>query len=458
MFTLGKNTYMLQGVGDQMNNKSFGKSMIKSIVGTGKYINVGQKAKYTLVPDKLTTGTISSIGLKKDVSEKYIAYSNKKARLPFEPAVEEVEVVQPEVMQETQVETTPEIIEDALAKVEISSNAKGLAAALTNPTELAKSKGNLSQSYPIYYQWLNNEGEAEDGNFKDVEEAYQELKDNREAKTKPSKEDSKNYRLMVELITAKLQQHPRLATEITKAGGSKWIMNATHQPTKQNTVWETGGQNWFILALNDAYAKVTSAPVEVEQTDTANEMVGALDGTSMFEAMFAQMQEQAVEIPSTIEPGQYVKYLNETFIVTQINNNGTIQVYNPTLEGPASKRSVSSANLTPIAGKATFVNYRNAEYMVTPKNTIISMTTNKAMEWAENDGNRKAIVEIAKKVNANALDIKNLNMTAAVLDTLYLQSSKRMTKNAFDKAVTEMVINMRATTTPENILEKIKCL
>jgi hypothetical protein len=320
MFTLGKNTYMLQGVGDQMNNKSFGESMIKSIVGTGKYINVGQKAKYTLVPDKLTTGTISSIGLKKDVSEKYIAYSNKTARLPFEPAIEEVEVVQPEVMQETQVETTP-----------------------------------------------------------------------------------------------------------------------TTQPSATAEIIE-------------------DAPAEVEQEDTANEMVGTEDATSMLGAMFAQMQEQAVEIPSTIEPGQYVKYLNETFIVTQINNNGTVQVYNPTLEGPASKRSVSSANLTPIAGKATFVNYRNAEYMVTPKNTIISMTTNKAMEWAENDGNRKAIVEIAKKVNANALDIKNLNMTPAVLDTLYLQSSKRMTKDAFSKAATEMVINMRATTTPENILEKIKCL
>ncbi len=39
--------------------------------------------------------------------------------------------------------------------VEISSNAKGLAAALTNPTELAKSKGNIKQSYPIYFQWLD---------------------------------------------------------------------------------------------------------------------------------------------------------------------------------------------------------------------------------------------------------------------------------------------------------------
>jgi len=137
--------------------------------------------------------------------------------------------------------------------VEISSNAKGLAAALTNPTELAKSKGNIKQSYPIYFQWLDKNGEVRDSNFKDVEQAYQKLKDNSEAKTKPTKENSNNYKLMVDLIKAKLEQHPRLVLEITKQGGSAWILSSTHQPTKQNTVWETGGQNWFIQALNDAY-------------------------------------------------------------------------------------------------------------------------------------------------------------------------------------------------------------
>ena len=135
-------------------------------------------------------------------------------------------------------------------EVEISSNAKGLAAALTNPTELAKSKGNLAQSYPVKFN---------DKTYKDVEQAYQKLKDKSEAQTKPTKENSGNYTLMVDLITAKLQQHPRLVSEITKKGGSSWISSSTHQPTKQNTVWETGGQNWFIEALDDAYQSAQPA-------------------------------------------------------------------------------------------------------------------------------------------------------------------------------------------------------
>jgi hypothetical protein len=62
---------------------------------------------------------------------------------------------------------------------------------------------------------------------------------------------------MVDIIKAKLQQHPRLVSEITKQGGSAWILSSTHQPTKQNSVWETGGKNWFIKALNDAYLSTT---------------------------------------------------------------------------------------------------------------------------------------------------------------------------------------------------------
>lgn len=143
--------------------------------------------------------------------------------------------------------------------VNISSNSKGIAGALTNPTESAKSKGNIVNSYPIYYEWLDENGEARDANFKDVEEAYQMLKDSSEAVTKPDKANSKNYKLMVNLIATKLRQHPILTTEITKLGGSKWILSSTHQPTNKNTVWETGGQNWFIEALADAYNSIKPA-------------------------------------------------------------------------------------------------------------------------------------------------------------------------------------------------------
>jgi hypothetical protein len=173
--------------------------------------------------------------------------------------------------------------------VEISSNAKGLAAALTNPTELAKSKGNLKESYPVYYQWLNKEGEAEDNEFKDVEQAYQKLKDNSEAKTKPTKENSNNYKLMVELIKAKLEQHPRLVSEITNQGGSAWILSSTHQPTKQNSVWETGGQNWFIESLNDAYLSVAQPVVNEDVATTLVDSMSDLE-RELYDEFAAEME------------------------------------------------------------------------------------------------------------------------------------------------------------------------
>ena len=74
---------------------------------------------------------------------------------------------------------------------------------------------------------------------------------------------------MVNIIKAKLEQHPKLVDEIIKQGGSAWILSSTHQPTKQNSVWETGGKNWFIESLNDAYLFTQSStsvkPTQKEQ-------------------------------------------------------------------------------------------------------------------------------------------------------------------------------------------------
>jgi hypothetical protein len=134
--------------------------------------------------------------------------------------------------------------EEAKVSTDISSNAKGLAGALTNPTELAKSKGNITESYPIEYGGKT---------YKDAEAVFQAIKDPTEGRTKPAREVSNNYSLMVAILKAKLKQYPALVAGITKQGGSKWILAATHQPTSKNTVWETGGENWFILALNEAY-------------------------------------------------------------------------------------------------------------------------------------------------------------------------------------------------------------
>lgn len=128
--------------------------------------------------------------------------------------------------------------------IEISSNVKGFGAVLTNPTELAKKKGNLTKSYPVTF-----EGKT----YKDAEEAYQE---NKGKYTKSGRGPGSTYELMIKILTAKLQQHPEIVNEITKQGGSKWLLASRHQPTNKNSVWETGGQNWFILALNDAYQDI----------------------------------------------------------------------------------------------------------------------------------------------------------------------------------------------------------
>ena len=152
--------------------------------------------------------------------------------------------------------TTQAQVTEVKPGVEISSNTKGLAAALTNPTELAKSKGNLTQSYPVEFRGKT---------YKDAEEAYQALK------STATKDEGPNstYNLMVNILKAKLQQHPRLVTAINGQGGSQWILSSTHQPTKANTVWETGGRNWFIKALNAAYTSIAAIQTTSEVVNTA---------------------------------------------------------------------------------------------------------------------------------------------------------------------------------------------
>jgi len=56
------------------------------------------------------------------------------------------------------------------------------------------------------------------------------------------------------------------------------------------------------------------------------------------------------------------------------------------------------------------------------------------------------------------LDLQNLNMTTDVVNTLYEQSSKRLSKDIFAQAAAAIVANLRSTTPTDQILEKIKCL
>ena len=135
-------------------------------------------------------------------------------------------------------------------------------------------------------------------------------------------------------------------------------------------------------------------------------------------------EEVAQPVSTELTPGQYVKYNDETYIVTKQNANGTFQILNPNLQGAASKISVAKNKLQAIGRQAKLITYKGAEYLVTPNGTIISTVTNKAMNWAENDGNRLAILELA-----------NNNITAPNSIKIYDESDNLEESGVFKKDI-----------------------
>ena len=59
------------------------------------------------------------------------------------------------------------------------------------------------------------------------------------------------------------------------------------------------------------------------------------------------------------------------------------------------------ANVAVQQGRAVIVNYQDADYVVNTRNQIISVTTGKQMQWADNNGDRKNVLSLAlNKFNA----------------------------------------------------------
>lgn len=77
-----------------------------------------------------------------------------------------------------------------------------------------------------------------------------------------------NFDTMVEIITAKLRQHPELIQGIDERGGISYLQASTHNVIGDN-FWESGEgkQNKFIEALTNAYINVRVAPQEDQQNE-----------------------------------------------------------------------------------------------------------------------------------------------------------------------------------------------
>jgi len=99
--------------------------------------------------------------------------------------------------------------------------------------------------------------------YKDVEEAYQKNK-SKYSKTKDLFNKETTDDLMVKLLTIKLETYPKLVEGIDFKGGIEYLQNSTHQPTKQNSHWETGGDNAFIKSLIQAYKNIKEKTLEIQ--------------------------------------------------------------------------------------------------------------------------------------------------------------------------------------------------
>ncbi len=108
-------------------------------------------------------------------------------------------------------------------------------AVFTNPTEIARWKGNLKCRYPITFR---------DKVYFDAEYAYK--------AHKPQSLDL--YELCTEAIVAKLEQYPFLADVIEANGGEEWIGRCSHHVYGNSKFWEGDGlESGFIRCLLAAY-------------------------------------------------------------------------------------------------------------------------------------------------------------------------------------------------------------
>ena len=86
--------------------------------------------------------------------------------------------------------------------------------------------------------------------------------------SKPANKNT-NYQTMVEILKAKLEQHPELIEGINQRGGLPYIEQSTHNVTGDK-FWESKGQNKFIEALADAYKSVVKQKPTSQQTGKVN--------------------------------------------------------------------------------------------------------------------------------------------------------------------------------------------
>ena len=219
-------------------------------------------------PDHELANQLKYVGFSRS-SQLTVSLSSKAAQKASEQKPVEPAQTQEEFPSDiTDVDVISDVISDAELDFEGALSQPKVTPTETTQSQAAVESENISSKGSEFAKKLTNPGNNlkvtyKGREFRNAEHAYQTWKsgefdqkayDSNAFKPVGSKPANKNtnYQTMVDILKAKLEQHPELIKGINERGGLSYIQQSTHNVTGDK-FWESTGQNKFIEALADAY-------------------------------------------------------------------------------------------------------------------------------------------------------------------------------------------------------------
>jgi hypothetical protein len=190
----------------------------------------------------------------------------------------------------------------------INFNSRGsdpLGAVLTSTTVKSKQVGTIKGDYPVSFR---DNKEMSSGNygpetyiqskpegqpFLSAEQAFYAYKE-----TLPLGEP--RVQLMAEILTARFEQHPKLAQAITEKGGVEWLESCTYKVSPENSkvnFWEGEGlKSPYIRAITQAYTNV----LEKNQVQEQSAVETSAPSISRDKPTITQQQTQQLDIEQAL--------------------------------------------------------------------------------------------------------------------------------------------------------------
>jgi hypothetical protein len=463
-------TYVLQGVDEASSEKTLGENIYEGISTGAGFATVGLSARYKRIPAKMMGNNLTAIGFPiQEIAyfsqitrtggvldlrdEATIAMSEAMTAWADEQVQEDLEE---EDAREQRAETTEESFDDVDDDFEFDEDEEGEFSNFDVNSMMGGMRGVSSEQQAEEEQPAAEETEEQEekrpGEITVDPKLITDItRSNKKGTfTLQVTNNGKATTAQVEGYPLNIPQYPGAQLFVHKElGGSRWVIS---EATTGMNVRSQGQKT-----AQDAIDFVTNYLNDIWTRGANKELLNKL---GLFTD--AQVQTASADKVLTLEPGRYVKYNDGTYIITKPLEGDKIQIYDPTQEGAKAKRAVSKNNVTPMDAKGHIVTFREKEYIVTPKDTIVSLSTNKAMQWGPENGDRKAIIELRdKQLNSNQTleeDLKNLNLTPQALLYLYNRSGKKTPFEKFATIAQTYVTTLQGVMSNEEIIKNIECI